>query len=447
MLCSLVLKAIIPEKTRNRITPYVFALFILLPTLGTGLTGMTAVIFIAVGYVVRAFLLDGFQIRWLKGNPTVGVFLMFWLYMVLSMIFGDFPSYASMYYVSTFIDSIMVGYFVGMWILRNPDSWGRFLRITSVTAAICLLFYARHGIFSAGQLGSVSNEMRSTISFQAEGNELRTANENYVGLLIASLLPYPFLLVMGRHFGDSRAKWIKMVAYAAFILLVLALIRTGSRNACLGLIPILVYLFFAKTTLTRSKKIAFRVFVFIVILGAIAFSFGALDRLRIYTASVDRDDISSGRMSHFEAKLYGRTDVQKWFGCGALYDYRFYEELGRAFPPMSNGHSMYFQILWQSGYIGVFFLFIVILATWLRARKLGARGHVVLLLFFVWALCGVAESLPLLYEGMFKPLVGIALAFCTKKNMPGMYQLSGGMPYPFMPPPSFSYGPYPMYRG
>ena len=90
LLCSLVLKAIIPEKTRNKITPYAFAFFIILPTLGTVFTGVTAVIFIVVSYVVRAFLLDGFQIRWLKDNPTIGVFIMFWLYMVLSMMLGEF---------------------------------------------------------------------------------------------------------------------------------------------------------------------------------------------------------------------------------------------------------------------------------------------------------------------------------------------------------------------
>lgn len=435
LVASLVMKALISDKVRNKITPYVFAFSVAAPSFGTALQGLPAVICIALGYLSRAFLLDGCQFRWMRNNPIVGALVVLWLYMMSSMMFGDFSGYAFAYYLYVFFDSVMVGYFVGMWVLRNPGEWARLLRILTVAAAICLVFYTFHGVFST----SLAEEMgggRATISVEKDG-ELVVSNQNYVGLLVVALLPYPFLLIMGRHSDYAKHAWIKFVAYITFILMAAALVRTGSRNASLGLLPILAYLFFAKTALDRSKKMALRVAIVISVLVTLAFSTGALDKLRIITAASESGDITSGRLDSFIVKLYGSTETQKWFGRGCLYDLRFYEELGLKTPPMSNGHSMYFQILYQSGYVGVFLLFVLISAVWIRSKGMGTRGHLIRLLFFIWAFCGVAESMPLLQEGVFKPLMGMALAFCTKLRLPGMYQIEGASPYP---PPY----PYPL---
>ena len=119
LLCSLFFKAVIPEKTRDKITPYVFAFYIGAQSFASSLIGWPAVINVAMGYIIRAFLLDGFQMRNFRNNPTMSIFLVFWGYMIFSMLLGEFPGYAAMYYLDVLVESVMVGYFVGMRILRG----------------------------------------------------------------------------------------------------------------------------------------------------------------------------------------------------------------------------------------------------------------------------------------------------------------------------------------
>ena len=210
----------------------------------------------------------------------------------------------------------------------------------------------------------------------------------------------------------AESKWIKILGVVNVLILSLLMIRTGARNACLGLLPIAWYFIFSKSGGRRAKRVALFAVLAILLGTLITLTTSSLGHLRIfsYEKGADLNQISSGRIDWYINYYKSANTYERWFGSGGHFDIT---ETGQVV--LGNYHSVYAQIFRQSGYVGVaaFLLFTFVLV--LRCFRIGPMGRLALMLFGVWALTGVGESQPILRGGNTKVLLGLAIAFCSQK--------------------------------
>lgn len=429
IIFSLIFKAVIPVRIRDKITPWVLAGLLT----WTAITPFvpTRVFFFGVlfFYLAIAFLTDGYSIKMCGRNGALLLFLLFWGWMLVSMFFGKYAMTCFAQYLVILFELISVGYFVGMWALRTPRGMERIVRAAAVFFTLVTLSYIVSGSLSPG---AMDQNLRAGVNMEGLSGELadRKQNVNWVGLSVVGLLPYLYLYVFNRE-SISRAKWIKMLGVVNALVLSLILLRTGARNACLGLLPIAWYFIFDKSGGSRARRIALFSVLTIVLGGMIVLTTSSISKLRIFSheKGEDLNQLSSGRLDWFANYYQYSTDSEHWIGSGGWFDIL---ETGEVV--LGNYHSVYFQIFRQSGYVGLmlFMLFALVL-TW-RGIHIGQRGRLLLMFFGVWALTGVAESQAILRGGNTKVLLGMAMAFCSRKFIqpsstdvfhsfaPGLYQ-------------------------
>ena len=411
IIISIGLARVVPPRQRDILTPWALALLLGLATLTPYMPPMIMVVTVFVNFFFCCFLTNGYRVEWLRHNSVLAFFLLFWAYQCFSMVFGTQIMYSTVYYLQIPFESIFIGYFVGIWAMQNPERWERLLRIVTYVLFAVVVIYIMKGALSHG-MGS-EEVFRGDVGLDEDS----IANPNWVGLVMIGILPYSVLLLMSKE-AFKKKPWQMACAFFVSAMITLLLVRTGSRNACLGLVPILWYIVLSgvKNSFLKRGLILFALLV--VLAGLIVETTSSVSDLRIFNANKS-GDITSGRLDHYRnIMLYQRTPAQKWFGCGAWLDLT---RDGRYV--MANGHSVYVQMLRQSGYVGVGLFVLFVLAFIVKARKSGPNGKLALALFGVWLVTGIGESGPFLSGGgSSKILLGMALAFCANRRIvfPGM---------------------------
>lgn len=402
-LSALLLK-LIPFRIRERFMPWALALFIGLPALTPYLSSVLMQGVILASFLLCCFLSNGYQVRHFRHNAVFIFFILFWGYQCVSMFFGERVSYGLVYYLRIPFETVFVGYAVGVWLLGDPSRWERLLKAVSAVLLVIVVVYILKGALAHG--------MEHQASFRGEIglDEADAANPNWVGLVLIGILPYPVFLLLTKV-GRCRVAW-RLCAFGVSAILTLMLVRTGSRNACLGLVPLIYFMVFGVKA-SFSKRCLVFLALSLALSVLIVRTTSNLSDLRIFNANKS-GDITSGRLDFYRYNmLYRMTPLQRWFGCGAWLDHSLKGKI-----VMANGHSVYVQILRQSGYVGMFFFLLFASALIVKSAKNGSRGRLALAMFGCWALTGLGESGSLLSGGgSSKILLGMAIAFCTNMRM------------------------------
>lgn len=361
----------------------------------------------------KAYLLCGFALAPWKRNPAVPLFLLFWGYFQFAVVFGEAPLGAFYFYLKS-LEIVAIGYYAGIWAVTTPGGVRRlFLWGAAAAGVVALSWINQGGLLSSSSMDFEQGRAGVSLDkFDADTVKL-LFNVNGIALVLSAVIPYAFLFIF-----EKERLWMRIAAMGVTFVLVILIVRTGARNGALVLLPLGWYLLCAKTTLTVRKKIL----IVLVLIGGLGAYFvhmqkdvGQLRAFEIFSDKEEGDSLGSGRMGMFCLWTQEMGD-RKFFGAGAHYD-KYYSQRFR----VSNLHSMYMQIWYQSGYVGcaLFLVFVFgFTAQALRARNNPYR-YAALVLFGAWLLTGVGEAANINSGGGYaKVALGLALALCSRRRIP-----------------------------
>jgi putative inorganic carbon (hco3(-)) transporter len=219
--------------------------------------------------------------------------------------------------------------------------------LTGVLCASIAFYGVKGGIFTLATGGAflVWGPYGSFI----EGN-------NEIALAIILVIPLMFFFV-----GYTKNKWIKLGLFAAMGLSVIASLGSHSRGALLGMAAMVMMLWW------RSGKR--------LVLAPILAAFGISVLLfmpqdwwdRMATISTYEEDTSAmGRINAWHAMWNIATD--RFFGGGfKIYNVETFARYAPNPEDVHAAHSIYFQILGEHGFVGLFLFLLVGALTWLNA--------------------------------------------------------------------------------
>ena len=141
------------------------------------------------------------------------------------------------------------------------------------------------------------------------------------------------------------------------------------------------------------------------------------DKLRILDFSTQNDEssqtganvLTSGRFEIWQMHIAEMDTLECLIGRG--FRRRDYNRLGRV--SAGNAHSAVMTVFYNSGVVGLFLLFIVLVQCVRMGFKLGDRGRMALLFVGTWFMSGMAESLPV-QGGVSGVLAGLGMGLLCK---------------------------------
>lgn len=437
---ALVCGMIIRPATRNKWTPAMFAYMLWWYLGGNIFAGMMSVtiyrILWLLQFVPMSFLLSGFRIWQWRTNGAATAFLVFFFWFFISAFWGEGSVGEIVRLHFKILRMVVVGVAVGSWAISTQNGFVRLIKAVTIAAFVTALFYVRYGNWSAATMAHAQGRMVfDTSAMVGDEEQIRGVfNVNRFALLGTAMLPFPFFFMLEswRIKNENRLKWMAVVSV---LVLTMVVLKTGSRNGGLGLLPLAWYFVFAKTTLKGPKKIAIMIGLSIVMLG-LGVKLMQGSELRVFKFKEDVgafEEVGTGR-GRFIVNWYERMSGQQHVvGMGVPWGERL--ENGSRSP--MNCHSMYLNIFVQSGYVGLALLCLFWMYSTIRLlRRHDRLGHIAILLVAVWFLTGSGEAANISPSaGYSKFGLGVALAFCSKKRFMVDAWTSGFRPAAFPPAP------------
>jgi len=293
---------------------------------------------IIVGITLLGILLsrDKKQMIW---SPAVVALLLFNIWMFITFLFALEPQNAI--YVGDRVLKIMMMVWLTIWVVRTKED----VKWLAVAVALSLGFWgAKSGIFTI-KSGGTAGVMGPAGSFIGDNNTLALAMVTTVPLLV-------YLI--------SRApnKWFRRAAIALTLLTAIGAIGSYSRGALVGAVCMGLFLW-----LKSSSK--FKTGLLIAVLApAIFLSMpeewtGRMNTINNY----EEDQSAQGRINSWGFAINIATENPLGGGFGV-----FTPRMFRKHAPNPNvffvAHSIYFQVLGEHGYIGLFLFLSVFVCGW-----------------------------------------------------------------------------------
>lgn len=421
---SLLLSRVFNSKQKMWLVPFCIMYSMGLVTTAGSIGGFAHFMFTVWNFVVVMVLCNGFPSSDWKGNPVWKAFLFFGVYMFIIVFTGYFPIIGACRYINEFVTTFAAGYFLSCWMCKNPNALNRVQVFVLIAAWFAIIYAIRHGGLNPALLDASGRAALDSDSLE----EGVTQNVNHTALTLSCLLPFLVTLMLkpAEKIGESFVKW---AASAAFVIIVLMIIRTGSRNGALAFIPCIWYFFNASK---KKGRLAVQIFLAVFIFAAIAvglklvmrnassiraFDFLGQSGAEIYETAGDA--LTSGRISMYKSNLDNMSVIEKLVGKGFMMSdnvWSFDRKTGLYVKnrklTSGNAHSMYMTVFYRSGFIGVF-LFVVFLVKAIRqGLRLGNRGRIGLVFLGVWLMTGVGEAWGMI-GGHSAILAGIAMGLFT----------------------------------
>lgn len=411
---SILWRYIATDKLRSTLKPWALAVLMCNATSGHFYTGGLHAIIGLLSYSAWIICLDGFHLGSRKYNRVWSAFTVFWGYLMLSSFMGHhaFQGVASL--LNTYVSTFCVGYYMSIWVCRTEGALRRISQAIIVASFLIGILYLRHGAFVAMDR---LNESREVFDVSTFDDESLVVNVNATALALCAILP--FLLVAVMTIECAKFKWIyKCLGVFGLLICISSLVKTGSRNGGIALLPLGWYLFFS-TKNQLKKKNRRLLFLGIALLSVVLIahmmrgSIG-LRALQFFGAArVDKnvsiDELSSSRVSWWIEEYESMTPMQAFLGRG-FEEKAFNPVSGRVF--LMNYHSIYVFILLQSGFIGVFLMLVVIGMFIVTALQKGDRGRMSMMFMGVWVLTGIGEANGIT-GGATAILAGFAIGLCS----------------------------------
>jgi probable O-glycosylation ligase (exosortase A-associated) len=187
---------------------------------------------------------------------------------------------------------------------------------------------------------------------------------NEIGLAILMVVPLLYYAYL-----QANRKWLRWGLMASMPLCMLATLTTHSRGALLGLAAMTAFLWL------KTKKNKLQMGLLIVLAVAVILPFmpqhwwDRMDTIQTY----EEDDSALGRINAWIMAWNLAWD--RVVGGGfQIYYYDVFVKYSPDPGRVHAAHSIYFQVLGEHGFIGLFIFLSIGVFTWLEARKLIAIG-------------------------------------------------------------------------
>ena len=413
---------LIRPAVRDKWTPFMFAYMLWWYVAGNTFTVMMHIrlyqVLWLMQFVPMSFFLSGIRLWQWRNNGAITGFLVFFTWFFLTAFWGEGSLMEILKVNFGILRMVVIGVVVGSWVISKPDGLMRLLRAVSIAAFFAALLYAKYGSWSATALADAGGRMVvDTSELVGEADQIAGVfNVNRFALLGTVILPFPFLFML-ENWRIKKEKLLKCVAIVSILILTLVVVKTGSRNGGAGLLPMVWYLVFAKTSLKGPKKIAIMV-VFSIVMAGLVFKVMQGNELRVFKFKEEKEtsiyELGTGRGAMIVEWYERMSGLQHVVGAGIPWG-AFLDDGTRT--PM-NCHSMYTNIFVQSGYLGLVLLGLfglyVVTCSLIRHDRF---GRMAILLVTVWFLTGLGEAANIFHNnGYGKFCLGIAIALCSRKK-------------------------------
>jgi len=186
---------------------------------------------------------------------------------------------------------------------------------------------------------------------------------NEIGLALLMDIPLLYYLYI-----SSQNKWVKRGLLASIGFCLIAIIFTYSRGAFLGLCAMSFFLW-----MKSDKKLILGVVAMLAVVIAIPFIPASVGERLSTIESYDEDQSALGRINAWQTAFNMAND--RITGGG----YRHTSELTFAlYSPHPEGvhdaHSIYFEVLGETGWIGLILFFLIHLTNWFAAKKIISKN-------------------------------------------------------------------------
>jgi putative inorganic carbon (hco3(-)) transporter len=191
------------------------------------------------------------------------------------------------------------------------------------------------------------------------------AGNNEVGLALATIIP------MMRYLQLQMVKpWARRAMGLAMLLCAVTMLGTQSRGALLALAAMGFFLW-----LKNDKKVLWAVLMVVIATAGLSFMPDAWwDRMNTIQ-TYKSDESAQGRINAW----WNAWNLAKdnFFGGGfMMYTYEVFAKYAPVPEDVHAAHSIYFQVLGEHGFVGLFLFMLIGALTWLTARQLIAAGRI-----------------------------------------------------------------------
>lgn len=416
---TFVFRFIVRPNTREIFTPWIFAVYVFAACAYRFVMNPKIVhlLLILIYYLSIAFLLNGFKIKTLGRNKAFLMFIPFVAYQFFAFRWGMDTKACFYQWLYVIMYSYAPGYCIASWAMERENGMVRLLKPVATAIALLGIVFIFFGAFSGGFAADERVALGS--SYGGDGLNVNSIAliMDFVLMWVAAFLPMAFQTRMA-HSGRLNIMMKSMFAVGSLIA-IMVLLKTGSRNGALALVPVFYYMVFCFKGLSFAKKFAISTFFLVVMAGLVIASGASISSLRIFKyKETYTEDISNGRTAYHLRIIDSLRSDEKMLGIGSLVGNIYNED---RLPGMANGHSMYFQIFVQTGYIGSTLFVLAMLVFMLSLR--GVRpvdgvnwkwlGYTFVL---AWMLTGIGESVNYIADlPSAKTAFGFALALCSQR--------------------------------
>jgi len=405
LVLSIFFSRVVSADFRQKIFPYVVGILMLNYTI------FFVLHIPLVSYVLQGGLPILCSAFLLYINPQEGVrlnscekrYLLFLAYFLSMTLFDDYTFEIVMAKILGFLYFFGVGWTTARYAVQN-NQVERLMKVLALFS-IPFLIALYKGSYDYQDIGSGE---------RLGGDELGMLNANVVGLMATAALIAP--LVVTVLLKTTLVQ--KMVSVAALAIGGFILIASGSRNAfgafaCACLVAVVFC--------SRVMKLV--AIMIALIVGFLMYStarFETPEDVRVLDLSVE--SYKSSRFEMYENIFYGTTAMQRLVGARSYIDRDI--NSGRAW---GNAHSMYVQIAYEAGIIGVL-LFGFYCVGHVRCALHNKNWGKLALVFLAAALVsGLAESYPLRPFSMTGLVWGLSLGVLNIAPKRDGFRQSGRM--------------------
>lgn len=298
---------------------------------------------VAIAVLISAFInKKDLKFYWYR-EQTVLLLFSFW--MQISTFFALHPEFAWEQWNKVWKIQLMT--FFTIFLINDKKK----LHMLIWVIALSLGFYGvKGGIFTI-QTGGGGRVWGPAGSFIAGNNEL--------GLALVMTVPLMFYLYL-----TLKKQWLKVGMFGAIALTCLAILGTQSRGAFLGIAAMLAYL-----VLKSQKKFLYG--IIFVVLAFSAFNFMPEkwhDRIDSI-ANYEEDSSAMGRLNSWQFAI-NIALARPLTGAGFE---GFTPQLFYQYAPdpldFHDAHSIYFEVLGEQGFVGLFLFLLLAIFTYQSAKK------------------------------------------------------------------------------
>ncbi len=192
------------------------------------------------------------------------------------------------------------------------------------------------------------------------------AGNNELGLAMVMIIPVLFFLRQ-----DSRNMWVRLGLLGAILLTAIAILGTHSRGALVAIVAMSLYLWWSS-----DRKVALGLGLVIVAAGMLAFMPASWDARMQSIANYQNDSSAMGRINAWWMALHLAQD--RFLGGGLEI---ITPDLFARYAPnpadLHAQHSIYFQVLGEHGFVGLFIFVLLWFLTWRTAAWVARHGRAV----------------------------------------------------------------------